>query len=111
MTDLPTRAPLDVEAAAYFCCLEAMQNAVMHAMATRIGVRAAVTGMELQFEVSDDGAGFDPATAARNSGLANMIERLSVLGGSVVVESEVGRGTSVRGRIPCLVSEASGVRP
>jgi signal transduction histidine kinase len=86
-TDLPRRAHLDVEAAAYFCCLEAVQNAAKHAGATQMGVRASMTVVELQFEVSDDGIGFDPATVSRSSGLSNMIERLSVLGGSVAIDS------------------------
>jgi signal transduction histidine kinase len=111
VTELPRRAHLDVEAAAYFCCREALQNAAKHARATHIWVRASMPGDELQFEVDDDGIGFDPATEVRRSGLSNMVERLSLLGGSVAIMSEVNRGTSIRGRIPCLIAESAGVEP
>src|SRR4029079_16970798 len=84
-----------VEAAVYFCCLEAVQNAAKHA-----GDGATVTidvhdGEGLTLVVSDDGAGFDPATAPRGHGFTNMADRLGALGGSLDVRSAPGRGTAV----------------
>jgi signal transduction histidine kinase len=91
----------ELEAAVYFCCVEALQNAGKHAGPTataRIALRAAGDG--LAFTVSDDGAGFDPATTARSSGLQNMADRLGALGGSVKIESSPGHGTTIAGHIP-----------
>ena len=48
----------DVEAAVYFCCLEAMQNAAKHGRASRVDIRLTVHEGALTFEVSDDGHGF-----------------------------------------------------
>ena len=53
------RYPDEVEAAVYFCCLEAMQNVAKHAPgSTRIWVVLEL-GSDLRFEVRDDGPGFD----------------------------------------------------
>jgi signal transduction histidine kinase len=90
----------ETEAAAYFCVLEALQNAAKYADASRVVVRLWVDDGELRFEVEDDGAGFDPERTPRGSGLQNMADRLESLGGRVHVDSEPGGGTTVRGWIP-----------
>jgi signal transduction histidine kinase len=92
----------DVESAVYFCCLEALQNVGKHA---GVDARAAISlwerGDELSFEVRDDGAGYD-AERGRSSGqgLANISDRIAALGGTLVVESAPGCGTSVQGSVP-----------
>ena len=97
------RYPQDIEAAVYFCCLEALQNVQKYASATKatISVSVGVNGAsELHFEVSDDGTGFDPATQKKGSGLQNMEDRLDALGGAVEVTSSPGSGTKLTGRLP-----------
>jgi signal transduction histidine kinase len=90
----------EIEAAAYFCVLEALQNVAKYAGASRAAVTLSQQDGWLRFEVSDDGAGFDPSTVARGSGLQNMEDRLAALGGSVTVESSRDSGTTVIGLIP-----------
>jgi signal transduction histidine kinase len=90
----------EAEAAAYFCVLEALQNAAKYAEASSATVRLGQQDGDLVFTVSDDGRGFDPAATPKGSGLQNMRDRLEALGGEVVVASEPGRGTTVTGRIP-----------
>jgi signal transduction histidine kinase len=104
------RYPADVEAAVYFCCLEAMQNACKHAgeQAT-IRLRVREEAGTLTFEVTDDGAGFDAAgfdaagfdAAGRGlgAGLLNMADRLGAFGGRLRVDSAPGRGTRVTGTV------------
>ncbi len=94
------RAPIETEAAVYFCCLEAIQNAAKYAEPSRVTVKLGRDGDSIAFEVADDGGGFDPAVTPPGSGLRNMADRASTLGGSVSVTSSPGRGTSVRGTIP-----------
>jgi signal transduction histidine kinase len=91
----------EVEAAVYFCCLEAMQNAGKHAGdGARMSVTVTATETELCFEVADDGAGFDATHAARTGhGFVNMADRLGAIGGALVVDSKPGAGTRIRGRI------------
>ena len=94
------RYPQEAEAAVYFCVLEALQNVAKYAGATNARVRLGVEGQELAFEVTDDGAGFDPERTPMGSGLQNMADRLAALGGSLEVRSQPGAGTSVIGHVP-----------
>ena len=93
----------DVEAAVYFCTLEALNNVAKYSRASRAEVHLSQTNGELIFEVVDDGAGFDPAETGYGTGLQGMVDRLDALGGAVLVESRPGEGTAVRGRIPARV--------
>ena len=99
----------DAEAAIYFCVLEALQNVSKYAGASGATVRLADQDGNLTFEVSDDGAGFDPSTTSYGSGLQGMADRLSALGGSLAVRSAGGEGTTVRGTLPVRAEAASGV--
>jgi signal transduction histidine kinase len=92
-----------IEATVYFCVLEALQNVVKHAQATSVHVEFREGDGSLLFEVSDDGAGFDPTTIDHGSGLANLADRLDTLGGELLVESAPGSGTTVRGRVPLRI--------
>jgi signal transduction histidine kinase len=94
------RFPPDVEAAAYFCCLEALQNAAKYAEAGHVELALMLEGSELRFEIRDDGRGFDPHTTPRGSGLQNMSDRLEALGGRLEIRSAPGEGTITAGRIP-----------
>jgi signal transduction histidine kinase len=98
----------DVEAAVYFCVLEALQNVAKYAGAARAEVRLAVRGHDLTFEVTDDGAGFDPGSMAYGTGLQGMADRLHAHGGSLAVRSAPGAGTTILGQVPCRVLEAAG---
>lgn len=83
---------------------EAIQNALKHAQARHISVRLDADGGGLLLEVADDGVGFDPdATAARSRrlGLTSMEERAKRLGGTLVIRSSRGAGTTVRLKAAC----------
>jgi signal transduction histidine kinase len=95
----------ETEAAVYFCCLEALQNAAKHAPEATVEVRLWEESGGLLFTVSDDGPGFDPAQAQRGHGYVNMADRLGAIGGTVRWESQVGKGSVVRGSVP-LVEDA-----
>jgi signal transduction histidine kinase len=94
------RYPAEAEATAYFCVLEALQNATKYAEASSATVRLGQEDRHLVFSVADDGRGFDPATTPTGSGLQNMTDRLEALGGTLEVASTPGQGTNVIGRIP-----------
>jgi signal transduction histidine kinase len=94
------RYPQDIEAAVYFCVLEALQNVAKYAGATRADLTLRRVEHGLEFEVRDDGSGFDPATTPKGSGLQNMEDRLAALGGSLEVRSTPGEGASIVGRVP-----------
>jgi signal transduction histidine kinase len=106
---IPTRVDCDgvgrvspeVEAAVYFCCLEALQNAGKHAGAGATAfVRLGRADDALRFEVTDDGLGFTPDRRGATSGLQNMIDRIGALGGELDITSAPGSGTTISGAVP-----------
>jgi signal transduction histidine kinase len=88
------RYPPSTEAALYYCCSEALQNAAKHGgPATTVVVTARTAEQTLNLTISDTGHGFDPATIG--IGLTNMTDRLSAVGGEVVIDTAPGCGTRV----------------
>jgi signal transduction histidine kinase len=90
----------ELEAAVYFCCLEALQNVAKYACATAVRLRVSTAGSYLEFEITDNGRGFDPAVTGYGTGLQGMADRLEALGGSIGMRSRPGAGTTVTGTIP-----------
>ena len=99
------RYPIEVEAAAYFCILEALQNATKYSNANHVRIELDDAPHELAFKVIDDGIGFDPAEHANGTGVEGMSDRVGALGGDLAIDSSPGRGTTVTGRIPVVEPE------
>jgi signal transduction histidine kinase len=99
----------DVEAAMYFCCLEAVQNAVKHAAASSVVVDLSADDDGLRFAVTDDGVGFDAGAGTTGTGLVGMADRLCALGGHLRVSSTPGAGTIVAGSLPARAVSVAGV--
>jgi PAS domain S-box-containing protein len=97
------RYPQEVEAAVYFCCVEAVQNAQKHADASGITVSLSATD-RLQFAVRDNGRGFQVSDAMPASGLANMRDRVAAVGGTLRIDSVVAGGTRVAGTVPMVMA-------
>jgi signal transduction histidine kinase len=100
------RYPQDIEAAVYFCVLEALQNVAKYAHASQARVTLSQDGPNLAFTVADDGTGFDRATTRMGTGLQGIADRLAALGGTVDVDSAPGHGTRVTGRVPATAHDA-----
>ena len=98
--------PATVEHAILRVAQEALGNAVKHAGADVIRLRLRASNGEVTLEVSDDGAGFDPAGAGAGTGggaglgLRAMRDRVDELGGSLRVTSAPGAGTVVQAVFP-----------
>jgi signal transduction histidine kinase len=93
-------APLDVKEALYRIAVEAMNNAVKHARATRISLRLHAQGGIITLEVHDDGVGFDPqGEYPGHLGLRSMRERAAQIGAALEIESAPGRGAQVQVRV------------
>ena len=96
------RLPAPVEAALYFCAMEALQNAAKHSGAGTVSVRVDEDSERWRLTVTDDGGGFDQTHTAATSGvgLANMRDRLDAVGGTVEIMSSQPTGTTVTAVIP-----------
>jgi len=97
------RYPQEIEAALYFCTLEALQNVQKYAQASNATVRLREDGGQLCVAVTDDGRGFDATVAVRGAGLTNMEDRLEALGGTLLIEASPGHGTMLRATVPVPV--------
>jgi signal transduction histidine kinase len=97
------RFPTPVEAALYFCCLEALQNATKHSGASRVDVRLRYERGRLQLTVEDDGIGVRPDAGA-GMGLANMRDRMAAVGGDLALSPRPGGGTLVAASVASEVT-------
>jgi signal transduction histidine kinase len=95
----PGRHPSELEAAVYFCCIEALQNAAKHSGAAHVRVSLGADEGTVWFSVQDDGVGFEPE-ARGSGGMVNMQDRLGASGGTLSVESAPGHGATVHGSVP-----------
>jgi signal transduction histidine kinase len=96
------RYPTSTEAALYYCCSEALQNAAKHGGPdTAVTVTAHADDQMLNLAISDTGRGFDPATIGH--GLINMTDRLSAIGGALVIDTAPGRGTRITAAVDTSV--------
>lgn len=84
---------------------EAVNNAVRHANARTVNVTVRRESEYVVVSVQDDGAGFE-ARFARGLGLLGMEERVRRLGGELGIDSEPGRGTRIRARIPVAAMQS-----
>jgi signal transduction histidine kinase len=90
----------DVELAAYFAVLEALQNAIKYAAGATVTIGFDATDGWLHFTVSDNGPGFDPAQPTDGTGLTGITDRLGAVGGTVEITAAPGAGVRVEGRLP-----------
>lgn len=90
---------------------EALANVVRHSGATSVTLRLVLSESVLEVEVRDDGLGLGATGAGRSgggNGLRNMEERAAVVGGTVWVGSDAGRGTCVKVRLPLGLGSVTG---
>src|SRR6201987_1321793 len=81
---------------------EALHNAVKHSGVRHFEVRLWGTSDEIHLTIKDSGAGFDrkAAKASRGLGLISMEERLKLVNGTLSIDSQPKRGTTLHARVP-----------
>jgi signal transduction histidine kinase len=108
------RYPFVLEELVYRVVREAVANIRKHAGASRVSARVWVEGNHVHATVGDDGRGFDLEAALDRSrmrlhlGLDALVERVRMADGDVDIDTEPGRGTTVRLRVPVNVAPAAG---
>jgi signal transduction histidine kinase len=98
------RLPVAVEVALYRVAIEALDNTVSHAAASGASVIILRRPGKIMLLVEDDGRGFDYSEVrkdlARCRGIIGMEERITLLGGTLRIESTPQKGTTIRAEIP-----------
>ncbi|HJU75224.1 MAG TPA: two-component regulator propeller domain-containing protein [Gemmatimonadaceae bacterium] len=75
---------------------ELLHNVARHSRAASTTIEIAVHRDHLELIVSDDGVGFEPESVKSGTGIKSLHERAARLGGTLVLSSEPGRGTTAR---------------
>jgi signal transduction histidine kinase len=105
------RYEANAEAAAYFCVVQALNNAGAYAPGSDVTVRLEASGDGLEFSVVDDGPGVDQDRLAEGADIQDMRDRVEAVGGRFDAVSAVGRGTAVAGWLPLSPRVDAGPRP
>ena len=100
--DLPSALSPDISLCFFRVLQEALQNSVKYSGVRHFDVRSWGTPNEVHLTVSDFGSGFDieAAKARRGLGLISMEERLKILNGTLSIESQLKRGTTIHAFVP-----------
>ena len=81
-------------------CQEALANVSRHAAASRVVVTLGYSTDEVRLDIRDDGRGFDPAAVTSGHGLPGIRQRLTAIGGTLVLEASEGGGCTVSAAVP-----------
>jgi signal transduction histidine kinase len=100
--NIPERIPKPIELCLYRVAQESLWNAVKHSGATRISVRLAGKTQGLMLEVKDNGSGIRtrPEPPSKGLGLASIKERIRLVAGTVEIQSQPEKGTSIVACVP-----------
>jgi two-component system NarL family sensor kinase len=103
-TPASLRPPLEVEMTLFRIAQEALNNVVKHAQVAHVDIDLLQTDEECLLLITDLGVGVEPSALTANSrrrgGMRSMRERAAAVGGTFVVRTEPGNGTSVTVRVP-----------
>ena len=102
MRDLPNNLSPDIALCLFRVLQEALRNAIRHSGVRRFEVQSWGTSDEVHLTISDSGSGFE-LEATRNTrglGLVSMEERLKLVKGTLSIDSQPNRGTTIHARVP-----------
>jgi len=100
--DLPSPLSPDISLCFFRVLQEALHNAVKHSRVRYFEVRLWGTPDEIHLTIRDSGVGFDreAARASQGLGLISMEERLKLVNGTLLIDSQPKRGTTIHARVP-----------
>ena len=99
---VPTEPPKEVSHCLYRVLQEAMKNAIKHSASGKFEVSLRFASDDVHLIVRDWGIGFDLEEAVKQSGLGliTMQERVKLVGGELLIESQIKQGTTIHARVP-----------
>jgi len=97
------RLPIEVETAIFRVIQESLTNVILHSQANSVDILLSLHNHDMVMVVEDDGIGFLPSSPGQEDqlGLFGMRERIEMLGGTFVIESSPGKGTTIKAEVPC----------
>jgi signal transduction histidine kinase len=102
--NVPRDLPAEISLCLYRVLQEALQNATKHSGVRQFTVALKGGAKEIELTVHDSGVGFEPKNAIRGQGLglSSMQERLKLVNGQLLIDSNLQRGTTVQARVPSV---------
>jgi PAS domain S-box-containing protein len=99
---IPKDLPREISLCLFRVLQEALQNAIKHSGSRHFQVSLSGGSSEVELTVRDSGTGFDPEDATRGSGLGltSIRERLKLVNGTLSIDSQSHRGTTIRASVP-----------
>ena len=100
--DIPPDIPAEISVCLFRILQEGLQNAAKHSGVALFDVRLRGTSGNIELNIRDRGAGFNPADASQKLGLGliSMRERASLVGGAFSISSKPGGGTEINVSVP-----------
>jgi two-component system, NarL family, sensor kinase len=99
--DVSSKLPDEIEITVYRLTQESLTNIEKHAQAKNISLQVLQSHRHVMFECVDDGDGFSKKSELSSGiGLINMRERIELIGGDFMLESQRGKGTTVHALLP-----------
>lgn len=104
--DVPTTVPAEISLCLFRIIQEALHNAARHSGTKHVEVRLQKTTDQIHLTLSDSGKGFDVAAIASGQGLglASMRERIRLVNGKIVIQSDQAVGTCIQAWVPLPAS-------
>jgi signal transduction histidine kinase len=101
--------PVGVQEVIFRVAQEGLTNIAKHAKATAVDMSLVEGQSQIMFSLTDDGIGFKSENARNNArfGLISMQERTRAIGGSLAIESDTQKGTTIRLKLPLFVAEVA----
>ncbi|MEM7347403.1 MAG: ATP-binding protein, partial [Chloroflexota bacterium] len=92
------------EQGVYRIAQEAITNVVRHAEAKQLSIQLSTNNEVLSLQIEDDGVGFSPKNETKSGhfGYVGMQERAMVIGGTLNLVSEQGKGTKLTLAVPLV---------
>jgi len=105
--DVPSPLPNDVPLCLFRVLQEALRNSTKHSGVQHFEVRSWATSGQLHLTIRDSGSGFDARAArkGRGLGLISMEERMKLVKGSLSIDSQPNRGTTIHASVPISSSD------
>jgi signal transduction histidine kinase len=99
---IPRKVPETISLCLFRVLQEALQNALKHSGAKQFRVSLVGSTNEIQLAICDEGRGFDVEGLPKRTGLGltSMKERLKLVGGELLLETQLQRGSTIRARVP-----------